>query len=99
VEIVIRCVPDCPHCDEAQRRVREALGGRAASVVMEVVADYEVADTLQFCGSPTVLIDGVDVVSGDGPVGLSCRVYHTETGREGAPSVAQLREAIREARK
>lgn len=55
----------------------------------------EDAQRLHFRGSPTVLIDGRDVfAAGDETVGLSCRMYRTEHGIAGAPSVVQLREAL-----
>ena len=55
----------------------------------------EDAQRLHFRGSPTVLIDGRDVfATGDEHVGLSCRIYRTERGLTGAPSVEQLHEAL-----
>lgn len=55
----------------------------------------EDAQRLQFRGSPTVLIDGRDVfASGDEPIGLSCRMYRSDQGLAGAPSVAQLRDKL-----
>ncbi len=55
----------------------------------------EDAQRLQFRGSPTVMIDGRDVfATGDEPIGLSCRMYRTEQGLAGAPSVEQLRAAL-----
>ena len=55
----------------------------------------EDAQRLQFRGSPTVLIDGRDVfAAGDEPIGLSCRMYRTEHGLAGAPSIEQLHEAL-----
>ena len=53
------------------------------------------AQRLQFRGSPSVLIDGRDVfATGDEPIGLSCRMYRTNHGLAGAPSVEQLHEAL-----
>ena len=55
----------------------------------------EDARRLHFRGSPTVLIDGRDLfATGDEPIGLSCRIYRTERGLTGAPSVEQLHEAL-----
>lgn len=59
-----------------------------------VVTDED-AQRLRFRGSPTVLIDGRDVfATGDEPIGLSCRMYQTDHGLAGAPSVVQLHEAL-----
>jgi hypothetical protein len=55
----------------------------------------EDAQRLQFRGSPTVLIDGRDVfANGNEPIGLSCRIYSTDRGLAGAPSVEQLRDML-----
>jgi hypothetical protein len=58
----------------------------------------EAAEQHGFRGSPTVLIDGVDPFADpEAPVGLSYRVYATETSFAGSPSLDQLRTALREA--
>jgi hypothetical protein len=44
-----------------------------------------------FRGSPTILIDGRDPFAmGGEPVGMTCRVYRTDSGAQGAPTEAQL---------
>jgi hypothetical protein len=59
------------------------------------VDSSEQAERLEFRGSPTVLVDGRDpFAEGDEPVGLSCWVYPTADGYRGAPTRAQLREAL-----
>jgi hypothetical protein len=51
------------------------------------------------CGSPTLLINGVDPFAAPGQLPtLSCRLYPDATGRlEGAPPVAALRQALQQA--
>jgi hypothetical protein len=50
---------------------------------------------LDFRGSPTVRIDGVDpFLDHDAPPGLSCRIYATGSGFQGTPPEDQLRTAI-----
>lgn len=62
---------------------------------LERVESEVEADRLSFRGSPTILIDGRDPFAvEDAPVGFSCRVYLTDVGYEGSPSVAQLREVL-----
>jgi hypothetical protein len=54
------------------------------------------ADAIEvpFAGSPTVL-DGVDAFPTDGRTSdLACRIYLTDTGFAGVPTVAQLIEAM-----
>ncbi len=49
-----------------------------------------------FAGSPTILIDGTDVVPADDAVGLNCRVYRRRDGRVSpTPDPEDLRDALR----
>jgi len=51
-----------------------------------------------FVGSPTILIDGVDLVPAarDETIGLSCRVYRRRDGRVSpTPDPDDLREALK----
>jgi hypothetical protein len=67
----------------------------ADSVRFELVRTPEDAEKLAFRGSPTVLVDGIDPFADENsPVGFTCRVFQTENGMEGSPSVAQLREVL-----
>jgi hypothetical protein len=98
VEIEVLTVPGCPHRAEAIARVRDALAaaGRAGAVVTErVIPTAEEAAAAGMRGSPTILIDGHDpFLSGsDGP-SLSCRLYRSAAGFEGAPAVAALVDAL-----
>ena len=50
------------------------------------------AERTGFHGSPSILVDGVDVFAEPGSEGgLSCRRYLTPNGYEGAPTLEQLR--------
>jgi hypothetical protein len=97
--ITIQYVPGCPHRGLAADRVRQALdrlGTSTPSVELCAVRDEAEAHRLGFRGSPTVLVDGVDPFAEPGaPVGVACRVYATPAGPEGAPSVEQLKDALR----
>ena len=58
----------------------------------------EQAEELEFRGSPTFLLDGVDPFADtDSPVGMSCRVYTTRNGLEGVPDRHDLLRVVREA--
>lgn len=55
------------------------------------------ANERSFRGSPTVLVDGRDPFADGGEAfGLACRVYPTEEGPAGSPTVAQLRAVVTE---
>jgi hypothetical protein len=61
----------------------------------QLIDSPEAAERAQFRGSPTILIDGRDPFANpDQPFGLSCRVYQTEEGPQGAPTEAQLQRLV-----
>jgi hypothetical protein len=92
----------CPSTDDAVELVRsemEQAGLEARALrVREVRSEEEAAD-LGFRGSPTVRIDGRDVVEpADAPGGLTCRVYRLRDGRVSPlPDRADVRRALTEA--
>jgi hypothetical protein len=95
--VVVVAVEGCP----GAVRVRERLAAASARTgVAPVVREYVVATedqalALGMRGSPTVLVDGVDVVGAGGPTGsLSCRLYDTGSGTDRAPSVDALADAL-----
>lgn len=96
VEVTVLYVERCPHVALAAERVATALDrlGIDAPVLEQLVESEERATALGFGGSPTVLVEGVDLFPAP-TAGLSCRLYATEDGAEGAPSVGQLVEALR----
>lgn len=92
--------PGCPNWETAEANLRAALEeiGAGTAVHRRVVDTVEDAERLGFLGSPTVLIDGRDPFGEPGATpGLSCRVYRTDAGLAGAPTVAQLRAALADA--
>lgn len=97
-EITLLYFDGCPNRKVARTRLAEALErvGDARTVRLESVETAQDADDLGFRGSPTILIDGKDPFDAVAPTGLSCRVYRTEVGLEGAPSVEQLIAAMKE---
>ena len=98
MNIDVLVVPDCPNHAAAMARIDEALkvaGVTDVEVTERVIADATDADALGMHGSPTVLIDGHDPFAEPGtPTSVSCRMYRTATGFDGAPSVADLIEAV-----
>lgn len=93
MNITLQYFDSCPNWHLADERVRAALaaGGEDAGVTYESIDTPGRAEQARFRGSPTILVDGRDPFADeDAPVGLSCRIYQTETGPDGAPSLAQL---------
>ena len=97
MKIDVLTVSGCPHRPLAVTRLLDAIerSGVEASVVERVIDDPEVAATLGMAGSPTILVDGRDPFgSGAAAPSVSCRLYRSETGVEGAPSLNALIEAL-----
>lgn len=101
MRIVVQYFEGCPHAQLASDRVREALrvvGMPHEDIVLSRIEGPEQADAVAFRGSPTILLDGADPFGDeDAAVGYACRVYVTEGGPDGAPSVPQLVQVLRSA--
>jgi glutaredoxin len=93
----------CPSTERALSELREALQdvglGDVEVRTREIETDAD-ADSSGFRGSPTILIDGIDMAgaSDDEETGLGCRVYRRRDGRiTPTPDPQDLREALRQA--
>lgn len=96
MELTLLTTPACPHREVLERRLAQALAGRAARTVRHEVADEAEARRRGLRGSPTLLTDGADPFALPGETaGLWCRLYLLPDGSlDGAPSVGQLRAAL-----
>lgn len=99
VAIEVLTVPDCPHRPDALDRLRDALdrvGRPNVAITERQIGDATEATRFGMHGSPTFLVDGRDLfadrLSEDS---LSCRLYRSDTGVDGAPSVDALVDALR----
>lgn len=99
MELTLLAVPDCPNVAVFEERLAVALAGRPVVVVRREVGDERQAVRAGMCGSPTLLINGVDLFAAPGQVpSLSCRLYRDGTGRLAwAPPVEALRRALEQA--
>ena len=97
----------CPSTDRALSELRAALDELSLpdEVIMREIGTDEEAEAARFTGSPTILIDGVELMEAlgrggeDEPAGLNCRVYRRRDGRVSpTPDPDDLREALRGAR-
>src|SRR5690625_7598362 len=92
-------IVDCPNTAIAEANARAALdAAELAEVPIELVTihtETEAANT-RFGGSPTILVDGVDLFPTQPVRSLACRVYATERGYAGAPTPSQIEEALHE---
>ena len=92
----------CPSHDAALERLQQVMAEENIHEEIESVdvETEEQAQSLHFVGSPTILIDGMDI---DPPpegtfAALTCRVYHWADGRfSPLPSPDMIRVALRAA--
>ena len=93
IKIEIQYFHSCPNSSEMIRRVKEAIKGSEEKIEYNevLVESNELAEKLKFRGSPTVLINGVDIEGRSEPesASLNCRVYEN-----GLPEVEEIRKKI-----
>ena len=90
---------DCPSHDRALERLRSVMAEEDITAGIEIVKveTDEQARRFNFVGSPTILIDGRDIVppSPEAIPALTCRAYQLEDGRiSPLPSVDMIRRAF-----
>lgn len=95
---------DCPHIDEARARIRAALEAVGSEIGWREWdrEDSRTPEEFRGYGSPTVLVNGRDVVAvgneSTASGANSCRVYFDEYSRIcAAPPAKVIERAIREA--
>ncbi|NMM22057.1 MAG: thioredoxin family protein [Phycicoccus sp.] len=96
MDITLLYFDDCPNWRVTDERLAAIAAERAdLKVTRHLVDTPEEAERVGFHGSPSILVDGVDLFAEpDAGVGLSCRVYRTPQGLAGAPTMEQLRAAL-----
>src|SRR5215210_60959 len=91
----------CPSYPEALTQLRAILSEEGAGTEVELreVETDEQAERERFPGSPTIRIDGEDVVPSNGePLTLTCRVYRLRDGRPSPrPDPDDVRAKVRQA--
>lgn len=97
-EIVLVYDRECPNVPAAREALRKALrrSGYPQRWIEWDRNDRCAPELRLGYGSPTILVDGVDVM-GEAPSGKaasSCRLYPSDNGLRGAPSVSALVAAI-----
>jgi hypothetical protein len=95
LKVTIQYFDGCPHWRVADARLQRALRDLSRSDVIveyELIESPEHAARVGFRGSPTILVGGRDpFATAAEQVGMMCRVYGTDEGRQGAPTESQLR--------
>lgn len=96
--VELLAVEDCPHLEQARRDLESILrtGIIETPIQLVFVGSQDDAEFLGFQGSPTIRINGDDVVpQPELPIALACRVYRDADGRTvGSPPIESIRSAI-----
>ncbi len=92
----------CPSHSRALADLRAAmtdLGLDPNTVAVREIDTHEQAMQERFVGSPTIRIDGIDVLPpGEEQFGLACRIYYRRDGRVSpTPDPVDVRDALRAA--
>jgi hypothetical protein len=96
VELLV--VEGCPHVSQARADLESVLGHGAIETPIQlvIVNGQDDAEFLSFPGSPTIRVNGDDVVpQPELPVAVSCRLYRDAEGRTiGSPPLEAIRAAV-----
>ncbi|WP_062521636.1 hypothetical protein [Demequina silvatica] len=98
MQVQVVSIAGCPHASAALVRTREALDGLGlGDVAVEPVVVTTRVDTARigFAGSPTILVDGSDLLpTGANTSAFACRVYRSGDGLDGSPTVVAITTAL-----
>lgn len=99
IRITLQYFDGCPNWEQTDRILTNLLAeGWDATVDYELIDSYDQAMERGFIGSPTLLVNGADPFGDkDSLPGLSCRIYQTDAGPAGSPTIHQVRQAIAKA--
>lgn len=90
-------IADCPNWVDTLGRLRVAVDKTlpGTSVKVTMIDSVQKAEIGRFAGSPTILVDGVDLFPSEGRTNdLACRIYFTPDGMAGSPSQEQIEQAL-----
>jgi hypothetical protein len=98
LRVELLAVEGCAHLERARKDLDSVLRQGIIEVPIQVifVSGEEDAEFLGFQGSPTIRVNGEDVVPQPQlPVSLSCRLYRDSDGRAvGSPPIEAIRQAV-----
>jgi hypothetical protein len=89
--LVLRRLPELADAGRHMRMALDTIGRDDVEVHFHGVETAAEAAEVGFGGSPTFMVDGVDLFGPPASAGaLTCRVYPTENGLSGVPTLAVL---------
>lgn len=89
----------CPSYKLALERLQAVLKELDVDAQVDMIEVKSANEARQLCflGSPTIRINGLDVeqtARSRTSYGLTCRMYETDAGLEGSPSIETIRDAV-----
>ena len=85
----------CPLAESARDALDKAVGESGLTEYEEIdILDPDTPENLRGWGSPTILVNGADVIGNAKGEGAGCRIYATESR---VPETALIVERIRDA--
>jgi len=99
MQITFLYYEDCPSHEQALARLQQVIAEEGVDAEIEIikVETEEQAQELRFIGSPTILVNGEDIVPPppESPYNLTCRAYILEDGRVSPlPSPEMIRRSL-----
>ncbi len=98
LRVELLAVEGCPHLERAQRDLDAVLRTGIIEVPIQLifVSGPDDAEFLGFQGSPTIRINGDDVVpEPELPIAISCRMYRAADGQVvGSPPIEAIRASV-----
>lgn len=98
MDIELLVISNCPNSAPAGElfvRALELEGIDSAEVAFREVDTDDQAKSLDFHGSPSFTINGMDLFPSDTEPAVTCRVYLSGQGLSGLPTLEALRDAVR----
>ena len=97
VQFELLFIDGCPSWRQAVENLRQALRSEGPDMEISLIRVEGAgnAHELQFQGSPTIRLSGKDLFPDQpGQHGYSCRIYQTEEGLQGWPTINMIRERL-----
>lgn len=91
---------DCPNITAARNQLETAAKDSGVELMCQEWdrGDQNAPDYVRTYGSPTILVNGQDVVASDNPDAGCCRIYVDETGAmRGVPATAKIVDSLKSA--
>jgi hypothetical protein len=98
LRVELLAVEGCPHLEQARRDLDTVLHAGIIEVPVQLilVSGQDDAEFLAFQGSPTIRVNGEDVVpQPELPIALTCRLYRAaDGGLVGSPPIEAIKVAV-----